>query len=235
MKKILLLLLCLVLLIFASYSVARMTPAMFGGGVGAAGGAPEYSFYFDFEDDVGSIVANEPSDLAGTNNNATREATPQAGTYSYLFNASQEYIAFSTSEDAVIDDALGWCTYYIYVNSLAAARYGNIIRESEGVEILIDYQTGGNVRIRYYDGSATAGVTSTDTIAIEGWYLIAVGWDAANDKVGIKIGAGSWATSTSTAFAPMGNATNLFVGSAGANLTDYYIDEMRCYKTTPGW
>ena len=106
MKKILLPLLCLVLLLFASSSVARMTLPMFVGGVGTAGGgaATDYTSdgsmvsYWMLEQATQSTAVDghaNSNDLAASSDGSgpTQSVDSIQGTYSQDFN-SGDYEGF---------------------------------------------------------------------------------------------------------------------------------------------
>jgi hypothetical protein len=197
----------------------------------AAGEGESYSFYFDFEDETTSIVANEPSDLSGSNNGAAREGSgpsPQAGSYSYYFTVGDR-IEFSTSGDAVIDDSVGYCDLYVYLDNMTNPHFIYFANQTQFIQIRIN--TDGTIRFRYNDGSNND-VETTGTVPVTTWTNLKVGWDAVNDKLGVKIGGGSWETNDPS-FDAMGDITTLYFGDPGGGGGSYNIDEAYIYKSAP--
>ena len=157
-------------------------------------------------------------------------------------NSSTNSCLAAGEDDAAELDATGidvsevgtWCVDY-YRSAAGSARVASAI---DGTAFSITDGAGADdntMHINWSSGSDT--YVGTDTFADATWNRIKVGWDAANNKIGINIDAGAgfqgWETSTSTSFSAMGNFSNIWIGSSDANPTNYYLDEYYGYKSAP--
>lgn len=192
------------LLLGATVSLARMTPAMFGGTATAGSVSTDscadgllFSWHFENTDvTLGGVAGgvNNGCSAGDTTASATSGAVLTTGSFqdgskSGSFPTAGDYYSLSISSDDIADDAAGTAIFYLKLN--AAVATCGVFRIRYDGDNLIRLQTVGasaNQLQAYYIGAATSRSYSTTTanLSTDGstWYMITFKWSQAGVSEG---------------------------------------------------
>jgi hypothetical protein len=243
MKRILILL----ILLISSPAYPASVVMMGGGGTTSEGegasyadcsqvGTHEFAWFGDYTGDTDKAcfgatatdgTLSGASVVAGGTDPGT--AAPTSAGNCLKLTANNQYLRYTITSKNILDSAEGQFQVDVYLPSGGATGDDYLLRSVVDASNYIKiYILSSNKVIVNHTGQASQViVSSTDTIPAETWTTVYVRWSVANNKISVKVGAGSWNDDsdgdTVTAFASEPTTVN-FGNDAATD--DFYLDNI---------
>jgi hypothetical protein len=156
-------------------------------------------------------------------------AAPTSAGNCLKLTANNQYLRYTITSKNILDSAEGQFQVDVYLPSGGATGDDYLLRSVVDASNYIKiYILSSNKVIVNHTGQASQViVSSTDTIPAETWTTVYVRWSVANNKISVKVGAGSWNDDsdgdTVTAFASEPTTVN-FGNDAATD--DFYLDNI---------
>jgi hypothetical protein len=156
-------------------------------------------------------------------------AAPTSAGNCLKVTANSQYLRYTITDKDIFDSAEGLFQADVYLPAGGATGDDALMRSAVDAnnKINIYILTGGKLYVLHQGQGSPVGLASTDTITAETWTTVYVRWSVANNKISVKIGAGSWKDDSDDddvkAFAAEPTTVNFGNDTA---TDDFYIDNI---------
>jgi hypothetical protein len=156
-------------------------------------------------------------------------AAPTSAGNCLKVTANSQYLRYTITDKDILDSAEGLFQADVYLPAGGATGDDALMRSvvDANNKINIYILTGGKLYVLHQGQGSPVALASTDTITAETWTTVYVRWSVANNKISVKIGAGSWKDDSDDddvkAFAAEPTTVNFGNDTA---TDDFYIDNI---------
>lgn len=180
---------------------------------------------------VDGTLTTGASVVSGGTDPGTASGT-SAGNVLKLEAADDGYIRWSITDADILDTSEGLMCFDVYL--AATASFTAYLSRIGSTDYMLVNVNAANVTKFMYEGQdVLVSATSATDVADETWTNVCVRWSVSNNKIGIKVGAGSWAEQDSGTVTAWNAGTNwVYFGYNGVSTAAVYMDNLTIDKAS---
>lgn len=147
--------------------------------------------------------------------------------------AWNHYLRFAVTAGDIFSSSVGSMKMLLYLPDAPASQNAICTASNGSNTFRVSVGADRTINLFISNGTTTASVVSTDTITLDTWTNVEVRWDATENTLGVKIGAGSWKDDSEALDAFTSEPTYIYLGGTGTiqDTCPSYLDAFQAWTT----